>query len=162
MMGIELIGAAGVLFGTVAVGMIAHELAHVLVLRALGVPYVVRWLPDGHAAGRFGVGVYKAWATVSPRSIPRDLSSWGLRLAAVAPLALAAPALLVLAGALPDPLASGDPFAVAATVAWLGCALPSPQDFSLFWYADRVVDGRAGERFVDGVEGPPGRRKTRR
>ncbi|PSP36871.1 hypothetical protein BRC66_07920 [Halobacteriales archaeon QH_2_66_30] len=46
--------------------------------------------------------------------------------------------LMVPAGVLPDPLAGPAPV-VAATVAWLGCALPSPRDFSLFWGADQVV-----------------------
>jgi hypothetical protein len=76
---------------------------------------------------------------VTPREIPEELSPTWLRVAALAPLTLALPPLLVLAGVLPDPLRSGDVLLAAATVAWFGCALPSPQDFSLFWYPRRAV-----------------------
>lgn len=144
MNGIELVGGAGVLFATVGVAVVAHELTHSLVLWALGIPHHIDWLPVRNASGRFEVGVRGPLATVTPRSIPRDRSSWGLRLAAVAPLVLATPILLVLLGVLPDPFASGNPFVIAATIGWFGCALPSPQDFSVFWYADRVLDERAG------------------
>jgi hypothetical protein len=27
----------------------------------------------------------------------------------------------------------------SVTVGWLACALPSPQDFSVFWHAERIV-----------------------
>lgn len=139
----EVVGVVLVALATVAVGTVAHELSHAVGLRALGVPYDVEWLPATDRSGLSGVVLYASLARVTPRAIPPGVSPLGLRLAAVAPLALATPAALVLLGVLPDPVASGDVLLAAAAVAWLGCALPSPQDFSVFWHADQVVDGRA-------------------
>lgn len=141
---LDVAAAAGVLLATVGVGTVAHELCHAAVLRAFGVPYDVAWGVRGDGAGRFGGGLAGTWATVTPRDLPRGLSPWVLRLAALAPFALAAPAVLVPLGVLPDPLAAADPALAAATVAWLGCALPSPRDFSLFWHAaDAIADRTA-------------------
>lgn len=147
---VEVVGVVAVALATVAAGTVAHELSHAVGLRALGVAYDVEWLPASDASGLFGVVFYASLARVTPRAIPPGVSPLGLRLAAVAPFALATPALLVVVGVLPDPVASGNAFLAAAAVAWLGCALPSPQDFSLFWHAEAVVDGRAGTP-------PPGR-----
>ena len=138
MQGIALVGAGLALLTTLGIGLVAHELTHAAVLHAFGVPYDIRWFPGQAADDSLNAGVSSAWATVTPRRIPPGMSAWTLRLSAVAPLALAAPFLLVPAGVLPDPLAGPAPV-VAATVAWLGCALPSPRDFSLFWGADQVV-----------------------
>lgn len=137
---IELAGAAGILFATLAVGIVAHEFTHVLALRILGVTCELNLPPARHDAGVFGIGISQAWAAVVPRTIPPGISPWGLRLAAIAPIILAAPPLLVLTGVFPDPIETGNVYLVAATVAWLGCALPSPQDFSLFWYAEQVLE----------------------
>ena len=137
---IELAGAAGVLLATLLLGLVAHELAHAAVLRALGVPFDVEIFPEGEDEVATGLGVHRAWATVTPRSIPRNVSPGGLRLAALAPFVLATPLVLVLAGVLPDPLAAENVFLSAATVAWFGCALPSPRDFSLFWHAEETID----------------------
>jgi hypothetical protein len=139
-----LAGAAGVLVGTLVVGVVAHELTHALVLRAFGVRYDIVWLPDHDAGERFGTGVFATWATVVPLSYPRDVPTWGLRLAAVAPLALATPFVLVPAGVVSDPVAAGGAVHTAAVVAWLACALPSPQDFSQFFHATQVLDGPSG------------------
>lgn len=136
---LELATAAGALLVTVGAGTVAHELSHAAVLRVLGVSCAVSWFSRSDASGTSLAGLGGNWATVTPRSIPSGFSPWGLRLAAIAPLALATPALLVLVGVLPDPVGSDDPVLVASTVAWLGCALPSPRDFSVFWYADRAL-----------------------
>lgn len=130
---ITLVGAAAVLLFTVGVGTIAHELTHAMVLRAFGVSYEIEL---------FGRGVERTWATVTPCLPSKEVPPWGLRLAAIAPLVLAIPLVLVLVGILPDPLALENLFLTAATVAWFGCALPSPRDFSLFWHAERAIDVR--------------------
>lgn len=140
---IPLLGAAFALLATVGLGLVAHELSHAVVLHFFGVPYDIRWFPGRNAASHFAAGVVGTWATVTPR-VSRGVSVWGLRLSAVAPLVLALPFALVLAGAVPDPLNSGNGLVAAVTVAWLACALPSPQDFSVFWYAGRAVDEYAG------------------
>lgn len=137
---VEVAGAGGVLVAALVVGTVAHELTHASALRALGVPYELEWLPAHESTGLVGAGLRGSWATVSPRSIPPGVPTWGLRIAAVAPFVLATPLLLVLLGVLPDPVRTGDPFLTAATVAWFACALPSPQDFSLFWHADQAIE----------------------
>lgn len=135
--------AGGVLFLTLLVGIVAHELSHAVVLRRLGVPFDVAWLPDRDSPESVRAGTFGRWATVTPRTLPPDLSPRGLRVAALAPLVLATPMALILVGVLPDPIQSGNLPVVAATVAWFGCALPSPQDFSLFWHAERAIDDHA-------------------
>lgn len=139
----EVLIAGGALLLSLPVGVVAHELTHALVLRWLGVPFDVEWLPDRddrrEATSVAGATSFGRWASVTPRRLPRELPPWGLRLAAIAPLSMAIPMALVLLGVLPDPLRTGNTPLIAATIAWFGCAIPSPQDFSLFWYADRVL-----------------------
>jgi len=64
-----------------------------------------------------------------------------LRAASLAPLALATPLAAVLVGAVPDPFAGGSLYLQLVVVGWLACSLPSPQDFSLVWHANRVLEG---------------------
>jgi hypothetical protein len=52
---------------------------------------------------------------------------------------MATPLVLVLSGVLPDPARAGNQYLTAAMIGWLACAVPSPQDFSLFWYAERAL-----------------------
>jgi hypothetical protein len=137
---IEFIIIGGVLTTTIGIGMIAHEFTHALALHILGIPYEIEWFPGGARSGLLGLGIYGSWATVSPRRIPNGVSMWGFRCASIAPFLLATPFLLVLIGYLPDPVGSGDPYLITATIAWFGCALPSPQDFSVFWYADHLLE----------------------
>lgn len=139
MFAIELLIAGGVLLVTLGVGTIAHELSHAIVLRAFGIPHTIEWLPGVDAAGSFRTGVCGAWATVTLRSTPTTVRPTRLRLAAIAPLAMVSPVLLIPAGVLPDPFAVGNVYGMAAVIAWLGCALPSPRDFSLVWYAERSI-----------------------
>lgn len=143
----ELLGAGVVLLATLGVGMIAHELSHVFVLRMFGIAYDVDWYPVNDRGASSRLDIHTAWASVTPQRLPEDVSLWGLRLAALAPFALAIPAVPILAGALPDPLASENVYVTAAAVAWLGIALPSPQDFSLFWYAGRAVEDVGASSF---------------
>lgn len=131
--------AGGALLLALSIGVVAHELSHAAVLRALGVSFDVSWLPDRGAPESVRAGAFGRWAAVTPRSLPPELSPRGLRLAALAPLVLATPMALILLGALPDPIQSGNLPLVAATLAWFGCALPSPQDFSLFFHAEAAI-----------------------
>lgn len=139
MQALELLGAASVLGTTLSIGLVLHELTHAVVLHVLGVPYDINWFPSRDPTGRFDLGLMGAWATVTPRWMPENVPTWGLRVSALAPLTLVLPFALVAIGVGPDLTTSNNAFVAAGTIAWLACALPSPQDFSLFWYADQVV-----------------------
>lgn len=135
------IGAAVVaLVAAVVAGTLAHEASHALSLWVVGVPCELAVFPDrDDAPGQLGATVPGRWATVTPTGGRDRLSPWRLRVAAVAPLSLLLPLGFVALGVLPDPFAVG-PVAVAVTVGWVACALPSPQDFALVWYPDRALD----------------------
>lgn len=130
----ELAVAGAVLVGTAALGVTAHELSHAIALRLAGVACKVEVLPDSE--GGFGTGVAGPLARVRPVRLPDDIAPWQLRTAAMMPLCLAAPFGLVLVGLVPDPFAVGSASLEMATVAWLGCSIPSPQDFSLLWHPE--------------------------
>lgn len=134
-----MIGAGLVLVASVGAGTVAHELSHAFALRVFGIPYEIEWFPTGEATGLLGADISGRLATVTPRADAPGLSPWCLRIAAMMPLVLAVPLALALVGVVPDPLPSGNAYLTAATIGWLACALPSPQDFSLFWYAERAV-----------------------
>ena len=136
----ELLVAVFVLLVMLFVGTVAHELAHAAVLRAFGVSYEIEWLPDRNSQTVYNVGLGGTWATVTPRSIPRKMPAWVLRLSAIAPLVLATPLLIAVVGVVPNPLDTENLVHVVFTVTWLGFALPSPRDFSLFWYAGRAIE----------------------
>jgi len=134
---IELVVAGLTLAGSVAAGTVAHELSHALSLGLFGHGYEVRFHPartgaDGRLSG--------ALATVVPDQPDTADGTAALRLSALMPLTLAAPLTLVPLGVVPDPFATGNLAAQLALVGWLACALPSPQDFSVAWYAERLLD----------------------
>lgn len=133
-----LVGAGIVLLVTTAVGLIAHELAHALLLYSFGVPFEIRWFPREERSTQSAGRLSGTWASVTPREIPPTVPTWRIQMAALAPLALALPLVLV-ATTSPLSLSTNNPYAAAVIVAWLACSLPSPQDFSVFWYADTVV-----------------------
>lgn len=135
-------GVSGVLLLTLCLGTVAHEYVHALALRAFGIEYRIDWLGGREGIGRLRAGVLGTWASVTPR-LNAGTSAVGLRVAALMPLTLTVPFVLVAVGVLSDPLATGNPYVIAAAVAWLACALPSPQDFSTVWYAHRLVDESA-------------------
>jgi len=141
---IELAGCAVVLVAAVSLGLLAHELAHALALRAAGVPYELTLFP-GDGRGRLRSAVAGQWATVRPRVPAAGAAPWTLRLSAMMPLALLAPLALVPAGVVTDPFAAGHPVAQAAVLGWLACALPSPADFSVLFHAERALDEERGE-----------------
>ncbi|AQL41525.1 hypothetical protein BV210_01815 [Halorientalis sp. IM1011] len=132
---VELVGAALALCASVAAGTVAHEVSHALVLRASGHSCVIRWRPD-RDDGR--LRPRSALASVTPR-VGSTSSPTAFRLAALAPLVLALPLALALLGVVPDPFQHAPVPVQAALVGWLGCALPSPQDFAVVWYADRAI-----------------------
>lgn len=130
---VNVIVAGGVLAVTLLAGILAHESAHAAVLQAFGIRYDVSWLPDRRAAD-IDLALASPIMTVTPRPGSQRRSQRAVRLAAIAPLALATPLSLVVTGVLPDPFATGDPFVTAVTVGWAACAVPSPQDFAVFWH----------------------------
>lgn len=136
---VEIAGIGVVLFAAVVAGTVAHELSHAAVLRAFAVPYEIEWLPARSHAGTLRASLVGGWASVRPRRLSRDCPAWGLRVAALAPFVMATPLVLVLSGVLPDPARAGNQYLTAAMIGWLACAVPSPQDFSLFWYAERAL-----------------------
>ena len=139
----EVVLVGAVLVATLGVGTVAHEFAHAAVLSALRVPYEVSWLPDRDATGLLKAGIFGTWAAVTPASIPLDVPAWGLRLAALMPLTLALPFLLIPAGVVPDPITGGNPYVIAVVTGWMACAIPSPRDFSWVWHANDLVENVA-------------------
>lgn len=135
----ELLAGVVALVLAVVVGTVVHEFAHAAVLRALGVPASIEWLPADDERGPLRAGVAGRWATVRPHALPADVPAWGLRLSAIVPLAMAVPLALVAAGAVPDPVRTGHLAVQLGFAGWLACALPSPGDFALFWNAEAVV-----------------------
>jgi hypothetical protein len=139
------LAAAGVvLLVTVGVGIVAHELSHAAVLYLFGVQCDIAIGPGGECHGRSD-----SWAVVTPRGLSRETSAWAMRLSSVAPLGLAAPVVLVATGVAGHPGQTDSLLLTAWSIGWLACAIPSPRDFSVFWYADRAVAkriDRSGER----------------
>lgn len=137
--------AVGVAFvATLAAGICAHELLHVVPLRFTNAEYTVSVLPSAGAASR-GADAPRDWTAlkhvlagslvrVEVTDLPRATPDWLLRTAALAPLALAAPFALVAAGLLPNPFATGDRFAAVALVTLTACGLPSPADWAVVWH----------------------------
>lgn len=136
---IELAGAGLLLVAVVTVGTVTHELAHAAVLRAFDVPYRIEWLPGSDDAGLLQASLLVKWAAVTPTALPADLSAWRLRAAALAPFSLAVPLLLVALNVVPDPFGTEHVLLQALAIGWMACALPSPQDFSLFFHAEKAL-----------------------
>lgn len=137
MVSLPTLSAVAGLLGAAVLGVTAHELSHAVVLRMAGVRCRVAVLPGASRSGGFSLGARGPLAQVTPVSVPDDVSPRMLRAAAMAPLWLAGPFVLVVAGAVPG--GAPGPAIELAAVAWLGCSIPSPQDFSLLWYPERAV-----------------------
>lgn len=134
MIGTDVVLAALALVGSVAVGLVVHELAHALVLRLARIEYTVTYFP-GRSDGVVALLSSCPWAAVEPHPVGRD-SSRTLRLAAIAPVFLAVPVFAVgFAGLVP----TGSPIVTAIGIGWLACSIPSPQDFSVAFHADRAL-----------------------
>ncbi|MFP9191156.1 hypothetical protein ACLI4Q_05760 [Natrialbaceae archaeon A-CW1-1] len=133
MIGTDLLIAGLALLITVPVGLVAHEWTHALALRRAGVEYEVVYFPDRHD-GVLAALASCPWAAVHPRPTGHE-PAWHLRVAALVPVVLALPALALSFGAPVD-----HPVVSAVVIGWLACAIPSPQDFSVAFYAHRVLE----------------------
>lgn len=136
---LALLAAGIVLVGAIAIGVIAHELTHALVLHSFGIPYEIQWFPASDQSNQYSSRLSGTWAVVTPSHIPDGVPIWGIQLSAVAPLLLTLPLLLIVFVEFPLAPPTDNPYFAAVTVAWLACSLPSPQDFSVFWHTDVAV-----------------------
>ncbi|SIR87644.1 hypothetical protein [Natronorubrum thiooxidans] len=138
MIGTNVVVAGSLLVLTVVIGLVAHECAHALVLTLASVDYTVTYAP-GRTDGIVGLLTSCPWAVVQPHPTGRE-SAMVLRVAALAPLALAVPVFgLGASGIVP----AESPIVTTVGIGWLACAIPSPQDFSVAFYAHRALDAHA-------------------
>lgn len=100
---------------------------------------MVNVLPNRGDAGQLSVSMRDPLVSVELTRLPDEVSPWFLRGAALMPLCLALPLVLIPFGVLPDPFVSGELGPRLALVAWIGCSIPSPQDFSLAWYPEEAL-----------------------
>ncbi|OIB56427.1 hypothetical protein [Natrialba sp. SSL1] len=133
--------SGGALAVAVVVGLLAHEWMHAVVLRIGRIDYTIAYFP-GSAAGFAGILAGRPWAVVHPR--PRGHEpAWILRAAALAPLSLAVPVFAAGAGFVSPvavPVDIDTTIVTAFVIGWLACAIPSPQDFSVAFYAHRALE----------------------
>ncbi|MCU4974508.1 hypothetical protein OB955_17445 [Halobacteria archaeon AArc-m2/3/4] len=143
MIGTDVVVAGCALALAVTAGLLVHEWTHALVLRLARVEYTIEYFPSGTDSddsnadgGVFAVLARCPWALVRPRPTG-DEPAWHLRIAALIPLSLALPVLLLgLSGHVP----TDNVVVSAALIGWLACAIPSPQDFSVAFYAHRILE----------------------
>ncbi|OVE84192.1 hypothetical protein [Natronolimnobius baerhuensis] len=135
MIGIDVVGAGVALALAVGIGLCAHEWSHALVLRSAGIDFTLEYLPD-RSSGPLGLLASCPWAVVEPQPTGRD-SAWVLRIAALMPLLLAAPVLALGAAGY---LTAATPAVTAAAIGWLACSIPSPQDFSVAFHAEQLLE----------------------
>ncbi|TYL38716.1 hypothetical protein CV102_09360 [Natronococcus pandeyae] len=134
MLGTELLITGGALAVIVVLGLIAHEWSHALVLRLAAIDYTISYAPD-RRDGVLGLVRSCPWAVVQPHPTGAE-PPWILRIAALAPLVLAVPAILfVTIGS----ATTQSPVVTAALIGWLACAIPSPQDFSVAFHAHTAL-----------------------
>lgn len=136
---------APVLLGTLAVGICVHELLHLVPLSFTDTSYTVTVLPTDDAASPTGWAALQNALTsglvrVEVTRVPATTPDWVLRVAALLPLALSLPLLLVAAGVLPNPLAADDHVAAVALVGLTACGLPSPADWAVAWHGSDLAD----------------------
>ena len=138
----------------VCIGLLAHEWAHAGVLHFADVEYTVTVLPNRNGHPLMWLASVP-WAVVDPRPTP-GTAPLALRAAALAPLLLALPPLLLsFAGFVPSMDA---PIVTGFSLGWLACAIPSPRDFSVAFYAHEYADQIRPSRPdqpVDALESAP-------
>lgn len=134
-----LAGAGMVLLLTISVGIVAHELSHAAVLYLFGIRCDIDIKPEQLGSNGFDLGIFLPWAEVTPQGISSETSTCAMRLSAIAPLVLATPFLAVITGIAADYLYTDNLLFAIVAVGWLACAIPSPQDFSVFWHANQAV-----------------------
>lgn len=122
------------LVGGVGAGLLAHEGAHAAALQATGTAWTMTVAPRGSPEDRwFAIPL----AVVHPQPT-ESTSAHALRLAALAPLVLALPPFAL--GSLGIAPTLEQPLLLGGVIGWLACAIPSPQDFSVAFYAHRGLD----------------------
>lgn len=141
MIGLEVAGVGTALAVTIGLGLVAHEWTHALVLRLGDVEYDVSYFP-ARSGGVIGALASYPWAVVEPVAADAD-RTWVLRLAAVSPLALSSPVFALAASGVAP---ADDPIVAGIAIGVLACALPSPQDFSVAFYAHRHGGSRSSDR----------------
>ncbi|SFS81099.1 hypothetical protein [Halostagnicola kamekurae] len=141
MIGLEVVGVGTALAVTIGLGLVAHEWTHALVLRLGNVEYDVSYFP-ARSGGVIGALASYPWAVVEPVAADAD-RTWVLRLAAVSPLALSSPVFVLAASGI---VPADDPIVAGIAIGVLACALPSPQDFSVAFYAHRRGGSRSSDR----------------
>ena len=120
----------------VSIGLLAHEWAHAGVLHFADVEYTVSVLPNRNRHPLTWPASVP-WAVVDPRPTP-GTAPLALRAAALAPLLLALPPLVLsFAGFVPSMDA---PISTGFALGWLACAIPSPRDFSVAFYAHKHTE----------------------
>lgn len=134
------------LAAALAVGVCVHELLHLVPLRLANAGYTVTVCPTDETdspAGWASLGNALAGGLVRVEvtHLPSTAPEWVVRVAALLPVALALPLLLVAAGALPDPVAAGDHVATVLLVAGAACGLPSPADWAVVWHGTDLYAG---------------------
>lgn len=136
-----------VLLTTLALGISVHELLHLVPLHFVNASYTVTLLPTDEDATPTGWTTLQSALTTSlvrveVTHVPPTTPVWVVRVAALLPLVLALPLLLVAAGVLPNPLASGDHAAALALITLTGCGLPSPADWTAVWHGSDLCRAR--------------------
>jgi hypothetical protein len=132
---------------TLVVGICVHELLHVLPLSFTDAEYTVSLLPNtgGNTSSPTGWTALQNLVTgslvrVEVTRVPDATPDWVLRMAALLPILLALPLALVVAGVVPDPIATGDHVSTVALIALTGSGLPSPADWSVVWYGSDITE----------------------
>lgn len=125
--------------GTAVAGVAAHELSHTVALRLAGISGTIEVLPTRDDAGQLSRVIGAPLARVRLTQLGDDIPPRYLRAAALMPLCLSFPLVLISVGIFPDPFASNALGPKLALIVWLGCSIPSPQDFSLAWYPERAL-----------------------
>lgn len=134
MIGTDVVVAGSALVLAVAAGLVAHEWMHALTLRLANIDYTMTYFP-GRTDGVVGLLASCPWAAVRPHPTGGE-PTWLLRVAALSPFLLAAPVFALWIRGVPV----DSPIATAVTVGWLACSIPSPQDFSVAFYAHRALE----------------------
>lgn len=141
---LELVGAILILFGSVALGTVAHELSHALSLKLFDISYDVWWFGTRESRGLRAPLSGTLVAVVPQKDCVQDAAT-ELRIASLAPFVLAVPVTLIPLGCVANPFATGNLALQLSVVGWLACAIPSPQDFSLVWYAASAIETVEGK-----------------
>lgn len=135
MVGTELLVAGCSLAFAVVSGLVLHEWLHALVLRLARIDYTITYGPD-RKRGVIKMFTSCPWASVTPYPSGRE-PAWQLRIAALSPLLLVVP---VLGIARLEFLSFDSTVVTAITIGWLACSIPSPQDFSVAFYAHEILE----------------------